>query len=454
MDLVGHWAGRQRWFAGKTSEPKLHIVGSIVMVSSPNLRIVTYLARDDADSRRVLYQIPVTFRREALTTLHHAAIGTFIDEQGEHWNLYDGPHDPDFAEGLLELVNTSGDVSGENASAHGVSVSPLSGDVVRSRVLDGEQSNTSIIYTLRGDVNAEEGENPQLICKVFRALHHGENPDVVLQSELFAAGSSAVPATVGCVVGEWPDATAPGGRAHGHLAFAQEFLTGATDAWRLALSFAAENDDFTPHARGIGVATADIHSTLASAMPTSTASTTDIERTVAAWHERLEDALIEVPELAVHREAILALFARAQSGSWPQLQRIHGDLHLGQVLHLPDDSWAIIDFEGEPMRPLAERSHPDVPLRDVAGMLRSFSYVAGALPDAPGIEGWADSCREAFLDGYRTRAAGDLLANSALLDAFELDKALYETVYEARNRPTWLPVPTAAVKRLAARARV
>ncbi len=454
VDILGNWAGRQRWFAGKSSAPKLRIIGTLELGSSPTVRTVIYLAHDDAGSRRVLYQIPVTLRREALTTLHHAAIGTFTDEQGQFWNLYDGPHDPDFAEHLLELIDTSGDISGDNASAHGVSVSSIPNDIVRSRVLDGEQSNTSIIYTLRGEKSEEDGESPQLICKVFRALHHGENPDVVLQSELFAAGSSAVPATVGCVVGEWPDPAAPDGVATGHLAFAQEFLTGATDAWRLALSFAAEQSDFTDQARGIGATTADIHSTLASALPTVAASTQDIERAVAAWHERLEEALSEVPELAVHRESILALFARAQDGSWPQLQRVHGDLHLGQVLHLPDDSWAIIDFEGEPMRPLAERSHPDVPLRDVAGMLRSFSYVAGALPDTPGVFDWAEACRNAFLEGYNDRVGSNVQANLALLDAFELDKALYETVYEARNRPTWLSVPTAAVHRLAAKTHV
>ncbi|GMA30712.1 1,4-alpha-glucan branching protein GlgB [Litorihabitans aurantiacus] len=139
--------------------------------------------------------------------------------------------------------------------------------------------------------------------------------------------------------------------------------------------------------------------------------------------------------------------------SWPDLQRVHGDYHLGQVLHA-GDRWLAIDFEGEPMRPLAERSLPDLALRDVAGMLRSFDYAGGSAEHAgTPARDWVSAASAAFLDGYSEALAsgtvdGGSLADDPLLRALELDKALYEVVYENRNRPDWLPIPLAALDRL------
>ena len=112
----------------------------------------------------------------------------------------------------------------------------------------------------------------------------------------------------------------------------------------------------------------------------------------------------------------------------------------------------LLDFEGEPLRPLAERSLPDLAVRDIAGMLRSFDYAAGSWEQshpggsAPRLGRRAPS--SAFLDGYAAQSGRDPREDAALLIAFQLDKALYEVVYEARNRPTWLTIPTAAVVRL------
>src|SRR5690606_4168583 len=140
---------------------------------------------------------------------------------------------------------------------------------------------------------------------------------------------------------------------------------------------------------------------------------------------------------------------------WPPLQRIHGDYHLGQVLDVPDRGWVLVDFEGEPLRALAERNLPDLALRDVAGMLRSFDYAAGSVSQERDLdrEAWAAACRQAFLDGYAAEAGEDPREHADLLDALELDKALYEVVYEARNRPTWIGIPVAAVERILDRRR-
>ncbi len=124
---------------------------------------------------------------------------------------------------------------------------------------------------------------------------------------------------------------------------------------------------------------------------------------------------------------------------------MHGDLHLGQVLDTAANGWVLLDFEGEPLRPIAERLQPDVAVRDVAGMLRSFDYVSGAVADDDGaaVRAWVIAAQQAFLAGYAETAGADRLVDDALLDAFELDKAVpYEAIYETRNAPTGSASPS------------
>jgi predicted trehalose synthase len=311
-------------------------------------------------------------------------------------------------------------------------------------LLVGEQSNTSII--------CEMSDGRPVIVKIFRALHHGANPDVTLQSAIAATGSTFVPQPIGSLTGDWDDSTQPAGVAQGHLAFAQEFLPGVQDAWRVALRAAENEDDFSSAARSLGEATAEVHESLASVFPTREPTSDDIEAIVGAMRNRLSEAVRAVPSLEQYRPAIEALFESARRADWPRLQRIHGDFHLGQVLSVPGRGWVLLDFEGEPLRPMADREEPDLPLRDIAGMLRSFDYVAGSVTLARRSESavdWAVDARLAFVEGYSARSGRDLSGYRVLLDALEIDKALYETVYEARNRPTWVEIPVTAIRRLA-----
>lgn len=456
-ELFSGWIVRQRWFAGKGSVPKLRMLDTLEWpavddAGGDDIRIVTHFVLDEGE-RPALYQVPVTYRAERSDAAATGYIGELPSPDGTVMHAHDGAHDQAFTAALLRLVVDEGAIGDERVSANGVHVVGPHGlggsrDEQRlssSRVLSGEQSNTSIVCTV-----ATDGGERQVICKIFRALHHGENPDVVLQSVLFAAGSDSVPAVVGSTVGQWPDEGRGGARATGHLAFVQEFLAGSRDAWQLALEAAAAGSSFAHAAHRMGTATADVHAVLASALPTRDAGDDDVAAITATWRERLDAAVREVPELEELRGAVERMYAHASEASWPRLQRIHGDLHLGQILATTDDRWAIIDFEGEPLRPLATRSVVDMPLRDVAGMLRSFDYVAGASEEAPGVVDWARECRGAFLAGYSERAGRDASLDAALLDAFEMDKALYEAVYEARNRPSWLPIPVTAARRLAA----
>jgi predicted trehalose synthase len=328
------------------------------------------------------------------------------------------------------------------------------GEVSTSRVLVGEQSNTSIILDLVDIVGAP---SKPLICKLFRVLQHGQNPDVVVQSALSAAGSARVPGSIGYVWGQWPEpagsAGADGVTAAGHLAYAQEFLPGVEDAWRVALAALASGEDFSERAHSLGLATAEVHGTLAKAMGTREATEDDVCALTRSMQARHAAALSEVPALAEYEQMVISSIEAVSSARWPALQRIHGDYHLGQVLDAPGRGWVLVDFEGEPLRPLAERTQPDLALRDVAGMLRSFDYVAGSWEqEHPGrsAASWAGEARTAFLEGYTSGNGRDPREDGPLLEALELDKALYEVVYEARNRPTWLSIPITAIARLSA----
>jgi maltokinase len=310
-------------------------------------------------------------------------------------------------------------------------------DVASTSVLGGEQTNTSIVLGL--------ADGTELVVKVFRTVQHGDNPDVELQQVLSDAGAEFVPRFAGALAAEWPDADGRVGR--GHLAVAQEFVRGATDGWVLATRAAGAGIDFSEAARTLGATTARMHEVLAARLPTTSATPVDIDTQAALWRTRFDDAASAVPELAAAQDAIERIYEAAAGGAWPPLQRIHGDLHLGQLLHR-DERWIVLDFEGEPLRSLAERVAPEPALRDVAGMLRSFDYAAAA--DGGHATRWGAAAREAYLDGYRAAAGDAALEPAELLRAFELDKAVYEALYEARHRPDWLGIPTAAITRLTA----
>ncbi|MET1052097.1 MAG: phosphotransferase [Mycetocola sp.] len=446
LDLIAPWLGSQRWFASKGRLPELQLIGSWQLPAA-DARIHTHLIMDHSGAEPVLYQVPVTERDEPLTGSDAALIGHYPDGDGSVY-LYDGPHDPAYAEALLRMITSNSTATSEGADAVGLAFGDVDvSAILASKVLTGEQSNTSIIY----QVTTSTGPL-RVICKVFRALHDGENPDVVLQSAIAAAGSTSVPHSIGSVVGEWDDIGQTRGRAKGHLAFAQEFLAGAEDAWRSALRASEAGIDFTASAHALGVVTAEVHRTLAESFGTRPPSPSDIAETLSSWQARLQLAINEVPAIAELRDVIEKLYATVGSLDWPALQRIHGDYHLGQVL-LADGHWILLDFEGEPMRPMLERSRPDFALRDVAGMLRSLDYVAGSLGSTEQAAAWTSAARRAFLSGYIEESGTDLRAHRELLDAFEMDKAVYEAVYEARNRPDWLPIPLSALHRLATRRR-
>jgi predicted trehalose synthase len=449
---LAEWMRQQRWFAAVGDAPALIRVGMWSLADHKHqVGLETHLILDETSG--TLYQVPLSLRASPLLGGDRALVARRAVD-GRTIHVYDAPNDPAYTRALLGLMLSAeqtlaperfGDADAEGH--HALTSADIR--VSDSHVLRGEQSNTSIVYDL---VRPNGKPATPVICKVFRTLSPGANPDVVVQSALSDAGSRLVPRTVGSVTGSWNDPRENGGRASGHLAFAQEFIPEVEDAWRVALRTAEAGESFVAPARALGEATAEVHAELARLFPVRDATIDDVAGILRSMRARADQAFGDVPALAGERDAVEAVFRMAETTQWPAFQRIHGDYHLGQVLAVPGRGWVLLDFEGEPLRPLAERSTPDVPLRDVAGMLRSFDYVAGMLQSGEDHMAWAQASREAFLDGYISRSGADLRAHRALLDAFELDKALYEVSYEARNRPNWLPIPMGAVRHLAHRA--
>lgn len=311
----------------------------------------------------------------------------------------------------------------------------LPADVAGGRAISGEQSNTSVILPAVRPDGAPHGA----MLKILRTVAAGAHPDVVVPQALTVAGFTGTPRFLGAV--ELPAAPqlAPG--TH-HLAVLAALVPEARDGFELACEHARAGEPFDGLAAELGTVVARLHAALREILPTP--ATLDPAAFVGGLHLRADAALEAAPALAPHADAVRRTLddLRRRLTALP-LQRIHGDLHLGQALH-GADGWELLDFEGEPQRPVAERTAPDLPVRDVAGMLRSFDYAAavGGASDPA----WSAGAQRAFLDAYRAHA-GEALDDD-VLRALVLDKALYEVVYEVRNRPDWVGIPLAGVDRI------
>jgi trehalose synthase-fused probable maltokinase len=306
------------------------------------------------------------------------------------------------------------------------------------RRLTVEQSNTSVVL------------DDRLILKLYRLLEPGENPDLEVGAFLTDAGFADTPAVLGALHYR------PEGGQAAVAAMLQSFVPSRGDAWSAMLEALIPDPSAAAAMAGaIGSLTSRMHAALASrpgdpAFPSRPATVAE----TAAWRASAEGQLAQAvtavsgsdhDRLVAMAPRVTARFADTFGSATGEarVSRIHGDYHLGQLLARTDGGFSVIDFEGEPARPLAERRQPGSPLRDVAGMLRSFDYAART---ARAGDGWLADARAAFLGGY-----GEIRPDEAgLLAAFELEKACYEVRYEAANRPDWLWLPLDALERLAA----
>ncbi|WAX77854.1 maltokinase N-terminal cap-like domain-containing protein [Streptomyces sp. KMM 9044] len=459
--LLREWLPRQRWFAGKGRPVTGFTLIAATELLPPTARLGLYhlLVRAHQPDPSVppgspvpdggtahpgdCYQLLIGVREALPPRLASALIGHVGEGPLAGRTVYEALHDTRPAELLLEALRT-------RARIGVLRFERDPGQEIRSglapRLMTVEQSNSSVVY---GD---------EFVLKLLRRIVPGVNPDLELPLALAREGCPQVPPPTAWLVAD-PDPAVPG-EPH-VLGVLQPFVQGATDGWELALRELAKGEDFVAEARALGRATAEVHTALARALPTVTLGRSRLRIMVAGMAERLAAAVRAVPALRPYAaglgSAYTALDGLAAEGRTWTAQRVHGDLHLGQCLRSPAGNpspafggggeWSLIDFEGEPARPLAERRMPQPVVRDVAGMLRSFDYAArSADPPRPD---WSEHCRAAYCSGYAEASGRDPRTDPVMLRAYETDKAVYEVLYEARHRPQWLPVPMAAVRRLA-----
>jgi maltokinase len=445
--LVEQWLPAQRWFAGKGRTASVVTVSRLEALTAGPPELSLWLARVTYDDGSVeTYQLPLVVRDELVSTLEHVLLGS-VTIDGEPWWIYDALHDKDVTQAWLLGIRDEARLGRLRFARLGEPDDIPVG--LPSLVLTGEQSNTSLVY---GD---------QAILKVFRRLEPGINPDIEVHRALTELGARHVARLLGSATADLDDEPTS-------LAMLQEFMITGTDGWELAKTsvrdLMAEADlhadeaggDFAAEAERLGVATAEVHADLAQAFGTSVLAGEDLAARASAMHERLDSALDVVPQLREVEEGLRAAFdgfSAAGRTAALNTQRIHGDLHLGQVLRTVH-RFIVLDFEGEPVASVTARRAFDSPLRDLASMLRSFDYAARhqLVDTAPNAQleyradEWAQRNRAAFQNGY-SEASGHTL-DETVIRGFEADKAVYEAVYEARHRPAWLPITLASLARL------
>jgi maltokinase len=421
------WLPEQRWFAGKDRPvTSVRPLGTTVLREEDPLLLHLVVEVEQQD-RREPYQLLVTDRGDS----------------------FEATWDAELTGALLDLI-VEGRQVGALSFAHEPDVELTPG--LRGRPITSEQSNTSLVF------------GNQYILKLFRKLSPGENPDLRLHRALHEVGCEHIAQPLGSITGELD-----GGPTT--IGMMQQFLPDAVDGWAMATTSVRDlmadpelhadqvGGDFAAEANRLGQAVATVHADLERALGSQHADADDIERTVRAMRDRLDTVVEVVPELAPYVPALRQAFDQAKdTPGGIAIQFVHGDLHLGQVLRTVQ-GWLLIDFEGEPAAPAAERAALKSPLRDVAGMLRSFDYAAHQLlvgqDEDPQLTEraleWARRNRAAFCEGYAEAAAesvGDPRRHGELLRAFELDKAVYEVAYEYANRPEWLTVPLSSIARI------
>jgi len=439
--LAGYLASA-RWFGGKgrdfeVTSVESHVLGPGVTTNLVGLR---YTAPEDPGTD--LYQLPLSAYDEPQDRLAHAAVGYW---DGQHH--YDAVHDRDAMQLWLRAFAgepVDGDVRFTTVAEHDYDLE------AHSTLFSGEQSNSSMAF----------GEDAML--KVFRRVHPGTNPDIEIHAVLTRAGNTHVAPLFGYAE--------VGSDGPVQLAMLQQFFRTASDGWELALAsvrnLVRETDllpeesggDFAGEAHRLGANLAEIHAVLADSFPSVPLDGVAVATTM---QERLTAAVNVVPELAELADALAEQLATVGAVGAQSSQRVHGDLHLGQTLRT-SLGWKFVDFEGEPAKELLERQQPDSPWRDVAGMIRSFDYAASTVARDLGgtddeaaeithrAESWTAHTTAAFLAGYTEQRETPMSdADSTLLRAYIADKAIYEAVYEARNRPGWLPIPVAALAGIA-----
>jgi maltokinase len=445
-ESLREWIQQQRWYASKSrSVAGIEIVEGVTLREHPTLFLGLVQTRF-ATGTHELYQLPLL-----LTTGDEPSPGGDAVAHTDGWTAYDALAD---ASQLLELMLRidAGDEIDTGEGRFGfyrIDGSAPVPDDAQVRPMGVEQSNSSLVF------------DDRLVLKLFRKLEPGINPELEMVRFLSARGFPNIAPLHG-----WYEYD--GAALAATLGVAQQFFPEAIGGWELALEkIATDTEWFLEQLGSLGEVTAHMHTVLASdagdpAFAPEEPSQEALSLLTATVDEDIERLFLRMPDdealapIAGRGQDVRErLASRSQLGVGGRVIRTHGDYHLGQTLHTPG-GWVIIDFEGEPARPIYERRGKRSPLRDVASMLRSFAYVASAVKIQRGQqapENFEQQARERFLSHYLSTVDSTLLpageaAINNLLSVFELEKAIYELKYELDNRPDWVQIPVAGIRRL------
>ncbi len=449
LEALCAWIEDRRWYASKSRHINAIDVDESALIAEEPPLVVLLLETRFASGSHELYQLPLSF-----LSADRLQGRTPMAGSGE-LSAVDAVANPELLRDLLRRMDEDFSLDTEEGQFRFRRV-PAAGPLMADasvRPMGVEQSNSSIVF---GD---------DTVLKVFRRLEPGINPELELLQYLTSHGYANIAPLRGWYEYEGRSFSAT-------LGVAQRFFADATGGWELALEqIRTDPEALLAELGRLGSVTAELHNVLASdandpAFSPEEPSAESLSLLTATIDEDIERIFVRLPdderlaEIAGRGQDVRErIAARTQIGLGGRAIRTHGDFHLGQTLHLPDPThsqWLIIDFEGEPARPLFERRQKRSPLRDVAGMLRSFAYAASAtqiMRGQPAPPDFEDRARRTFLEHYFSSIDPALLpAGEAailnLLSIFELEKAIYELSYELDNRPDWLPIPVAGIARL------
>jgi maltokinase len=443
-EKLADWLLDRRWFGSKARDvASIHVLDVVAVHDGPPALSSALVEARYPGGTHDVYQL-------LLGVGSNGGDDAVIDDV-RGVTVYDAFADPRACELLGGLLREGAELHGEHARVEfhwleGVEPPRPGADV---RPIGAEQSNTSIVF------------DDKLVLKAFRRVEAGDNPELEMLRFLSERDFPHVAELGGWYQyeGELMDAT---------FGVVQRFVPNARDGWELALDELGDDPErFVTRLRDLGAVIGRMHTVLASD-PTDPAfapedpSDESLALLTATIDEEIESLFLELPEIdavapiAGHSAEVRdRLQLLSHVGARGKLIRTHGDLHLGQTM-LGDEGWVVLDFEGEPARPLLERRRKRSPLRDVAGMLRSFAYAASASELQRGLtapEGWEERARESFLAGYLEAVDSVLMPpgeppTRTMLSIFELEKAVYELRYELNNRPDWVGIPVAGIARL------
>jgi maltokinase len=438
----------QRWFGGKSRDVlDARVLDAAVAPGGPPILAFAVVEVRYGLQSHDLYHLPLGFR-PAEEGWSDAVIA-----ETEGWTVYDAIADPALIRQIVGLMRDGTTLAQDESRITCWSAEGLSerlGDLTSIRPMGVEQSNSSVVV------------DEAVALKLYRRIEPGVSPELEILRFLTERGFEHVAALEGYVAYE-------GRPLETTLALLQRYVPSRGDGWQLALDTIESEPNWLPaQASRLGEVTALLHNTLGSdpADPhfaPEEPSSESLSLLSASVDEEIEHVFSTLPGI----EQLAPIAGRGEEvrdrlrllthiGSVGKIVRTHGDYHLAQALRTAGEDWLILDFEGEPARSVPERRRKRSPLRDVAGMLRSFAYAASASKLQRGVDppaDWEENCRTNFLDGYLTTADPALLPASEqaierLLMVFELEKAVYELRYELNNRPDWVGIPVAGILRM------